>query len=74
MGRFRIKLFLADNTWSARYIIPKNDRYSDSPTQWTKRSLIFTVKNYGTKLFYDQIYTPHADMCFSIISITHSVS
>ena len=24
-GRFRIQLFLADNTWSTRYNIPKND-------------------------------------------------
>ena len=45
MGCFRIQLLLEDNSWSTRYIIPKHDRYSDSPTQWTKRSLIFTEKN-----------------------------
>ena len=36
MGRFRIQLLLEDNTWSTRYIIPKNDRYSDTSTDWTK--------------------------------------
>ena len=27
----------------------------------------------GVKLIYDQIDTPHADMCFSNITISHSV-
>ena len=73
MGRFRIQLLLEDNTWSTRYNLPKNDRYSDSSTQWTKLSLNFTEENYGIKLIYDQIDTPHADMCFSNITISHSV-
>ena len=73
MGRFRIQLLLEDNTWSTRYIISKNDRYSNLSTQWTKLSLNFTVENYGIRLVYDQIDTPHADMCFSNITITHSV-
>ena len=73
MGRFRIEIFLEDNTWSTRYNIPKNDLYSDSSTQWTKLSLNFTVVNYGIKLVYDQIDNAHADMCFSNISITYSV-
>ena len=73
MGRFRIQLLLADNTWSTRYNIPKNDRYSDSSTDWTLVSLNFTVENYGIKSIYDQIDTAHADMCFSNITITHSV-
>ena len=73
MGRFRIELLLEDNTWSTRYIIPKNDRYSDSSTQWTLVNLKFTVENYGIKVIYDQIDTPHADMCFSDITITQSV-
>ena len=73
MGRFRIQLLLEDNTWSTRYNIPKNDRYSDSSTQWTLINLNFTIENYGIKLIYDQIDTPHADMCFSNITITHSV-
>ena len=73
MGRFIIQLLLEDNTWSTRYNIPKNDRYSNSSTQWTLVNLNFTVENYGIKLIYDQIDTPHADMCFSNITITHSV-
>ena len=32
MGRFGIHLLLEDNTWSTRYNIPKNDRYSDTST------------------------------------------
>ena len=73
MGRFRIQLLLEDNNWSTRYNIPKNDRYSNSTTQWTKLSSTFAVENYGIKLIYDQIHTPHANMCFSNNSNTHSV-
>ena len=73
MGRFRIQLLLEDNTWSTRYNIPKNDRYSDNSTDWTLLSLNFTIENYGIKLIYDQIETTHADMCFSNITITHSI-
>ena len=73
MGRFRIQLLFEDNTWSTRYNIPKNDRYSDTSTEWTLINLNFTVENYGIRLIYDQIDTPHADMCFSNISVTHSV-
>ena len=72
MGCFRIQLLLEDNTWSTRYNIAKNDRYSDSSTQWTLVNLIFSVENYGIKLIYDEIDTAHADMCFSSITITHS--
>ena len=42
MGRFRTQLLLEDNTWSTRYNIPKNDRYSDTSTDWTKLGLNFT--------------------------------
>ena len=73
MGRFRIQLILEDNTWSTRFEIPKNDRYSNSSTEWTLANLNITVENYGSKLIYDQIPTPHADKCFSNITITHSV-
>ena len=73
MGLFRIQLLLEDNTWSTRYNIPKNDRFSDSSTDWTLVNLNFTVENYGIKLIYDQIDRAHADMCFSNITITHSV-
>ena len=73
MGRFRIQIFLlSDNTWSTRYEIPKNDQYSDSSAQWTLANLYFTVERYGIILIYDQIDTPHADMCFNNFTITHS--
>ena len=73
MGCFRIQLLLEDNTWNTQYSIPKNTQYSDSSTDWTLLNLDFTVQNYGIKLIYDQIDTPHADMCISNITITHSV-
>ena len=73
MGRFRTQLLLEDNTWTTRYNVPKIDRYSDSSTQWTKLGLNFTIENYGIRLIYDEIDTPHGDMCFSNIMITHSV-
>ena len=49
MDRFRIQLFLEDNTWSSQYNIPKNDRYNDSSIDWTLVNLSFTVKKYGNK-------------------------
>ena len=72
-GCFRIQFLLDYNTWSTRYNIPKNVRYSDTSTDWTLLNLDFTVENYGIKLFYDRIDTAHADMCFSNITIPHSV-
>ena len=72
-GRFRIQLLLEDNTWSTRYTIPKNSQYNKSSTDWTLLNLDFTEENYGIKIIYDQIDTTHADMCFSNITITHSV-
>ena len=72
MGRFRIQL-LDNNTWSTQYTIPKIDRYSDTSTDWTLLNLDFTVENYGIKLIYDEIDSPHAHMCFSNITITHSI-
>ena len=73
MSRFRIHLLLEDNTWKTPYNIPKIERQSDSLTDWTLVNLNFTVENYGVKLFYDQIETPHADMCFSDLTKTHYV-
>ena len=73
MGRFRIQLLLEDNTWNTQYTIAKNTQYSDNSTDWTLLNLDFTVENYGVKLIYDQINTSHADLCFSNITITHSV-
>ena len=72
-GRFTIQLLIEDNTGSTQHTIAKNTQYSDSPTDWTLLNLSFTVENYGIKLFLDQIDTTHSDMCFSNITITHSV-
>ena len=60
MGRFRVQLLLEDNTWSTQYTIAKNTQYSNTSTDWTLLNLDFTVENYGIKLIYDQIDTPHA--------------
>ena len=73
MGRFRIQLLTEDNLWSIHYTIPKNEQYSNTATEWTLLNLDFTIENYGIKLTYDEIPSPHADMCFSNITITHSV-
>ena len=43
MGRFRIQLFLEDNTWSTQNIIAKNTQYSVSPTDCTLLKLNFTA-------------------------------
>ena len=72
MGPFRIQLILEENTWNTRYTIAKNTQYSDNPSDWNLLNLDFTVENYGIKLIYDKIDKPHADMCFSKITITHS--
>ena len=66
-------LLKENNFWLTRYTIPKNDQYSNTSSEWTLLNLNFTEDNYGIKLIYDQIDSPHADMCFSNISITHSV-
>ena len=64
---------MGDITWSTRYNIHKNDRYSGSSTNWTLVSLNFKVETYGIKLIYDQIDTNLADICFSNIKITDSL-
>ena len=73
MGRFRIQLLLADNTWSTLYTIPKNSQYSNTSTEWKLLNLDFTIRNYGIKLILDHIDTAHSEMRFSNITITPSV-
>ena len=73
IGRFRIRILLGDNTWSSQYTIAKNTQYSDTSKDWTLLNLDFTVENFGNKLIYGDIESAHADMCFSNITITHSV-
>ena len=57
MGRFRIQLFLSDDTWSTRYNLPKND-YCTNQSEWKLVNLNFTEENYGIKLIYDEVSTP----------------
>ena len=64
---------VAENTWSIRYNIPKNDRYSILSTDWTLVSLNVSVENYGIKIIYNQIDSPHADVRFDNLSIPRSV-
>ena len=73
MGRFRIQLLLDDDTWTTQYTIGKNTQYSDSESDWKLLNLDFTIENYGIKSILHQIDTAHSDMCFSNITITHSV-
>ena len=73
MGHFRIQNLLEDTTWSTRYNIQKNDRFSNSSSDWTLVGLNFTAEIYGIKLFNDQIDTAHANICFSIITKTHFI-
>ena len=73
MGRFRTQLLTEDNSCITQYTIPQSSQYSDTSTEWELLNLDFTIENYGVKLFYDQIDTAHADMCFSNITKTHSV-
>ena len=63
--RLRIQLLLDDNIWSTGYDTLKNDRYSNSSSDWTEVSANFTIENYGLKPIYDGIQTILADMCFS---------
>ena len=64
---------LADNTWSTRYNIPKNDYYSNSSTDCILVKLKIIVLNYGIEVIYEAIDTAQEDMCFSKTTITHSV-
>ena len=73
MGPFRIQLFLEDDSWNTQYTIAKNIQYNTSSTEWTLLNLDFPLENYGIKLIYDKVDSAHADMCFSNITITHSV-
>ena len=73
LGKFRSQLLLEDKTCSTRYNIPKNDRYSGSPTDWTLVNINFTIENYGVRIIYDEIDSAPADICFSNITITYSV-
>ena len=71
-GIFRFQLLLANITWSARYNIPKNDRYSDSSTDWILVRFYF-LEDHDIRLTDDQIDTHHTNMCFRKFTLPHSV-
>ena len=73
MGRFRVQLLLERNTWTTKYQFSKNSNYSSSSTERSLLNIDFTEPIFGIRLYYDKIDTAHADMCFSNITITHSV-
>ena len=73
MGRLRIKILLDKGVWFSKYIIERNSHYSTNSTGWSLLNLDITESNYGMKVVYDEIDSALADMCFSNITITHSV-
>ena len=73
MGRFRIQTLLEYKTWYTQKTKPKHSQYGNSSTDWTLLNLDFTVENYGKNLVFDQIELSHSDMCYWIVTKTHSV-
>ena len=73
MGRFRIQIITKDNVRLTKFDIPKNEQYSNAGTDCTILSLNITEENYGITFIYDQIDSAHAGICFSNITITHSI-
>ena len=72
-GRFSFQPLLSNLTWSTRYKkINKDDRYSNSSTQWKLTSLNFQIGIYCIELIYDQIDTQHAGVCLCKNTITRS--
>ena len=72
MGCFQIQILTKNNVWITKFNIAKIDQFSNAATDWIILNLNITDENYGVKFVYDQIDSAHADMCFSIITITHS--
>ena len=72
MGRFRIQI-LKNIAWETIYTIEKKTELTELSTDWDLLNLDITDDNYGIKLYYDEIESAHADMCFSNIMITHSI-
>ena len=73
IGSFRFQLLLIDSTWNFPFDLPKNERYIDSPTDWTLVSLNFKLNVYGITLVYDEIDSAHADMCFKSFTVPCSL-
>ena len=73
MGKFEIQT-LRDNVWISIYTMEKNTNYSALSSGWILLNLNNILQpNYGIKLVYSDINNAHADMCFSDITITHSI-
>ena len=73
MGKLEIQL-LQNGVWETEYTMDKNTNFSALSTDWTILNMnIISQPNYGIKLVYSGINSPHADMCFSDINITHSI-
>ena len=73
MPRFRIQILLENDNWENKFTIDKNSQFSNSSTEWSYLNLDFTQANYGIRLIFDRINSPHADMCLSNITITHTL-
>ena len=73
MGKFEIQL-LRNGVWQTEYTMNKNTNFSTLSSDWTLFNMyIISQPNYGIKLVYSGINSAHSDMCFSDISITHSL-
>ena len=72
MGRFTIQILTKYNVWLTKFIIAKNDQFSDASTDWIMLNLNINDENFGVKFIYDQIDSAHGDMCFSNITISRS--
>ena len=73
MGKLEIQL-LRNGVWETEYTMNKDTKFSTLSTDWTLFNMnIISQPNYGIKLVYSGINSPHSDMCFSDINITHSI-
>ena len=71
MGKLEIHL-LRNGVWETEYTTNKDTNFGTLSTDWTFFNMnILSQPNFGIKLVYSGINTPHADMCFSDIIITH---
>ena len=73
MSKFEVQL-LRNSVWETEYTIDKNTNFSTLSTNWTLLNMnTISQPNYGVKLVYSDINSPHADKCFSDINISHTI-
>ena len=73
MGKFEIQL-LRNGVGETGYTIEKSSNLTETETERVLLNLdIISQPNYDIKLLYSQISSAHNDMCFSDISITHTI-